>query len=469
MLTESLAFPVAVVQRPSFRRPSSVWSTKNSDPKPDNEIPNMDWLTDSLARKSDGNDTSYGGVSIQDGAKDMADDPPFMEEFDRDDSLGDAPLPSTGISVADEMQRAQAEHFFTELVPVVKGVEKGIKVAQLVTTATKGSFEPVRYLLGISKISGVVRGAKTSEEEKTAVNDFVMVDIPPFTPQLKKAVEQYLSLFNGRLAAALVTSRDCIHYNDAPGVYTIRRADLEKWTKAFPDMAVVAYRLDIPRDCQQLITQRLDGYGPFALEETISESNIQNFTFIESGRPLTYDQWDHDVSENIFSGKQTPPDDDDDATVDVNEDDPYSPAAIRAREDGKRILAIYTPGRTYGSMSYVFPEIRMCASGFTIPVEDSRNDQSMGMSSTGPAMDCRGYITTTNAGISRQTESARNLITKYIDRITILLPSRGDPVFLDGNTRQRQGFLLDIVEQYEKIGKIYEQLGITSRDDDLDI
>ena len=58
-----------------------------------------------------------------------------------------------------------------------------------------------------------------------------------------------------------------------------------------------------------------------------------------------------------------------------------------------------------------------------------------------------------------------------MDRVNVLLPSRGDPVFLDGSTRQRQSMLLDIVNQYEKIGKIYEQLGIVDRDgdDNLDI
>ena len=91
------------------------------------------------------------------------------------------------------------------------------------------------------------------------------------------------------------------------------------------------------------------------------------------------------------------------------------------------------------------------------------------MGRTGPALDCRGYITTNNAGVSRQMESARNLIQSYIDRITVLLPSRGDPVFLDGTLEQRQTVLMGVVAQYEKIGKIYEQLGITSSgDDDLD-
>lgn len=446
----------------------------------------MDWLTKSLAMDEDGSTSANSnvmGVSVQDGATDMADDSPFVEEFDSEDGLGEAPVPSTGVSVADEMQRAQADHFFTELVPVIKGLDEGIKVAQLVTSATKGSFEPVRYLVGLSKITsqskvgGVAEkdSKKTRSQSKKALNDFVMIDVPPFSKQLKQDMEQYLADNNGRLSAMLMTSRDCIHYNEAPGVYSIRRAELGKWTKAFPEMATVGYRLDIPRDCRELVTQRLDGYGPFALEESNETGDSFNFTFVESGRPLTYEEWDHDVSEDIFAGKVTPPDDavvedDPDATLTETDEDPYSPKAIRAREEGKRILAIYTPGRTYGSLSFVFPEIELCASGFTIPVEDSRNEENLGLGGTGPALDCRGYITTSNAGISRQMESARNLIQTYMDRFTVLLPSRGDPVYLDGTTQQRQALLLDVVEQYEKIGKIYEQLGITSNDrDDLDI
>ena len=307
-----------------------------------------------------------------------------------------------------------------------------------------------------------------------------MIDVPPFSEQLKNDMDQYLRDNNGRLRSILVTCRDNIHYNEAPGVFSIRRADLDQWTKVYPGISVVAYRLDIPRDCRELITQRLDGYGPFALAEEVesdSTATTTNFTFVETSRPLTYDEWDPEVSQDVLAGKRMPPDDD---TKPANEEtteqgeveaDPYSPQAIRAREEGKRILAVYTPGRTYGSVSYVFPEIQLCASGFTIPVEDSRNEENYGLAGTGPALDCRGYITTSRAGITRQMESARNLILNYIDRVNVLLPSRGDPVFLDGTTKQRQGFLLDIVNQYEKIGKIYEQLGIVDRDgdDDLDI
>jgi hypothetical protein len=306
-------------------------------------------------------------------------------------------------------------------------------------------------------------------KENDAINDFVMIDVPPYSKELHQKMQEYLAVNNGRLSAILVTCRDSIHYDEAPGVFSIRRADLDKWLKVLPSTSTIAYRLDVPRDCRELISQRLDGYGPFALDEVPSGPGTTNFTFIETGRPLTYAEWGQELAEDILAGKQTPPDD----AVDegkADDDDLYTPEAIRAREQGKRILAIYTPGRTFGSVCYVFPEIGLCASGFTIPIEDSRNDENLGLGATGPALDCRGYISTSKAGIARQTESARNLIQNYIDRIKVLLPSKGDPVFLDGSAKQRESWLMDIVKQYEKIGTIYEQLGITNRDeDDLDI
>ena len=465
VLTSSatLAFSPVVVVQSTHPRGQHVTIARLQSSTPEDDVPTMDWLTESLVRK-EGTDAMMG-VRVKDGAQDMADDSPFVEEFDRDGGLGEAPLPSTGVSVADEMYRASSEGFFTELVPVVKGFDDdGVKVAQLVTSSTRGSFEPVRYLVGLSKVDSAKGGTK---QEDNTMNDFVMIDVPPYSKELHKKMEEYLEQSNGRLSAILVTCRDNIHYDEAPGVFSIRRADLEKWKKVLPHTATIAYRLDIPRDCRELISQRLDGYGPFALEETPTGNGTAIFSFIETGRPLTYAEWDQDLADDILAGKQKPPDDAVDEKI-IDDEDLFSPEAIRFREEGRRILAIYTPGRTFGSVSYVFPEIGLCASGFTIPVEDSRNDENLGLGASGPALDCRGYISTSKAGIARQTESARNLIQNYIDRITVLLPSKGDPVFLDGSTTQRRSWLMDIVKQYEKIGTIYEQLGITNQDD-LDI
>jgi hypothetical protein len=59
-------------------------------------------------------------------------------------------------------------------------------------------------------------------------------------------------------------------------------------------------------------------------------------------------------------------------------------------------------------------------------------------------------------------ESARNVVNTYSDRFNTVLPSRGDPLSLSGSEQDRIEALNDIIDQYDKIGKVYEQLGITS-------
>ena len=82
------------------------------------------------------------------------------------------------------------------------------------------------------------------------------------------------------------------------------------------------------------------------------------------------------------------------------------------------------------------------------------------MDSTGPALDCRGYITTNRGGVDKQMESAKKLVKTYCDRFDAVLPSRGDPLSLQGDYEQKIVLLLDILDQYEQIGRIYEELGI---------
>jgi glyoxylase-like metal-dependent hydrolase (beta-lactamase superfamily II) len=448
------AFQISLPTRSSLAPIQNVLF-ESIDSSSNDDIPTMDWLTDSLATKEEEKEQNINNNL-------------YIEEHDADGFMGDVPIPTTGISVADEMEKTQKERFFTEVVSI-KGLEPGIRAAQIVTTTTSGSFDPVRYVVGLSKQPVMVEDSKESSDDDTTKPDgspqsFVLVDVPPFSDQLACEIRDFMGP-NGKLDSILVTSKDCIHYDEAPGVYAIRRADLVKWEKAFPDAAIVAYRMDVPRDCRDSITQRLDGYGPFALDE----SSPTNVTFVETGRPLTYEEWDYDLAQDVFAGKEAPPDDSNTTAEEVEiEEDLYSAEAIRSREEGKRVLAVYTPGRTYGSISYVFPEVNLVASGFTIPVEDSRNEENIGVESAGPALDVRGYITTSKTGITRQMESARNLIESYGDRYNVILPSRSDPYFLDGDTEERKQELLRIVDQYEKIGKIYERLGITSYDDEED-
>lgn len=396
--------------------------------------------------------------------------------------MGDVQIPSTGISINDELESNEKDRFETELVAIT-----GFKqvAAQIVTTAaSRGSFEPVRYLLSLSKPTAAAASEVEStkevdsesenndnedanEEEQSAIDNeeartFIMMDIPPYSPQLVAKMKKFMGP-NSDLAAILITSRDSIHYDDAPAVYRMRRTDLDLWNQAFPGLQIVGYRLDIPRDCRGSVTQVLDGYGPFAWEEELSAETglVTNATFVETGRPLTVMEWDHDIAQDILRGRK-PVDADDDMVDGISKEEEFSPKSIRAKEEGKRILAVYTPGHSFGSISYVFPETGLCCSGFTIPLEDTRDEENRGMDSAGPALDCRGYITTNRGGIDKQMKSAKQLIRTYVDRFDAVLPSRGDPLALYGDNEEKKEVLMDVLDQYERIGKIYEELGIVS-------
>ena len=372
-----------------------------------------------------------------------------------DERMGNVNIPSTGLSVSDEMEAAQRDRFVTEVVPIK---ELG-GVAQLVTSPlARGSFEPIRYLLSLSpppkpSTSVIEEGAKTTKSHET----FVMVDVPPYSPQLVTRMKAFMGI-NATLAAILVTNRDAIHYDQPSGVFSNRKPDLTLWKQVFPELEIVAYRLDIPRDCRASVTQVLDGYGPFGLDQQAMQQRNQ-ISFVETGRPLTYEEWDHDLAEEILRG-QTPPDDN--QAADTNNKMEYSPEAIRSREQGKLILAIYTPGHSFGSVSYVFPAHGICCSGNTIPVEDTRAEENLGIGDTGPTLDCRGYITTNKAGIARQMQSAKALVDAYSDRFHVVLPASGGPLLLDGDSEERKLALTEILDQYQRIGEIYERLGITS-------
>lgn len=447
----------------------------------DDDIPSMDWLTGS----SDDGDT--GGI------ENLADSSPYIEEHSIDEDLGDVPIPTTGVSVADEMVKTQKDRYYTEIVPIT-GLGNGVTAARMLSSTTAGVYEPVRYLVCLSK---KFRNKSDDEndddtkhrnthnngnqknnipDEKDSMYEFVLIDVPPFSTKLAQELRTFMGP-NGHLSAILVTSRDCMHFEDTAGMFTIRRSDLIKWKKAFSDTATIAYRMDIPRDCKESITQRLDGYGPWAMGERNSTSNAVDNTclFQESGRPFTMVEWDPEIAQQILAGERKPPgeeeedeDDDDDndwnknenIVIDLDDNLQHPSVSIRANEEGKRIVAVYTPGRTYGSMTYIFPELNLCASGFCIPLEYSRDEENIGIDSAGPSLDHRGYITTSKAGMPRQIESARKLVNTYVDRFDVVLTARGDPFYLDGDVEDRRETLLEVLESYEKLGSIYEQLGI---------
>ena len=320
------------------------------------------------------------------------------------------------------------------------------------------------------------------------------------------------------LDAILLTNQQGIHYDESPAVYVTRKSDLTKWKKAFPGIQVIMYRLDVPRECRGEVTQVLDGYGPWGWDESSVETHVKELRenardneimrqcgkFVETGRPLTVMEWDDNTKSKVFTQGELPLDDqeedvkennvesisnnnefpifksdDDDDDDDV--DTLYSPEAIRQREEKYRLLAVYTPGHTFGSVTYVFPQRGICCSGYALPLEsyavtfddndygdDNEDDDIQPHSSfgetafvprQGPRLDYQGYLATSSSR-PRQMSSALTLINKYIDRFRVVLPARGDVVFLDSDVESRKKDLMESVGLYRKIGDIYERLGI---------
>ncbi len=388
---------------------------------------------------------------------------------------GNVNVPKTGVSINDEMETIQSkEKFVSQLFPLDIKQERQsdggggdfdggndsprIAAIQTVTPNSIGD-EPMRYIISI-------------DEHR----NYAMVDVPPYSDDLVEQIHQFMKPKSsnesehekddatGTLSSILVTCRDGLHYDETPAVYVTRKSDLLKWKKAFPGIEIVIYRLDTPRDCKEVVTQSLDGYGPWALkssgENNIREnkSNQSRDVFLETGRPFTRMEWDEETQARVLDNGEVPPDDDED----LDDDDQYTPEAIKKREEDKDVLAIYTPGHTSGHVAYIFPKLRLCCSGWLIPVEDTRSSANIaGLGTAGPALDYRGYITTNSGGIDRQVESARNLVNVYGDRFDAILPSRGPPVTLGHLPLvNRQRVLHDMLNEYAELGRVYNSLGI---------
>lgn len=380
------------------------------------------------------------------------------DQPDTNEKRGNVFLPSTGVSVSDEIMESQNGKLRSKVIPF----DGKAGVARILSSSAESTNEPIRYLVSLSpprmeksnESSNEMDGDGSKSESSNHEGDilkYALVDIPPYSDELVEQMHNFMGP-NSKLSSILVTSRTSIHYEEGPAVYVTRKSELETWIKAFPGVEVVMYRLDTPRDCRDLVTQKLDGYGPWALEEGV---NGEENAFIETGRPLTYIEWDEETKVKVLDDGESPPDDDD-----IDEEEDYSPLAIRKKEEGKRILAVYTPGHTYGSVSFIFPEMGVCCSGFTIPVESSREAANMGIRGAGPTLDYRGYVTTNTAGISKQMESARHLVNNYCDRFDTVLSSKSCFVSLSDSEGQRKSLLLDVILQFEQVGKIYEEMGI---------
>ena len=429
-----------------------------------------------------------------------------IQQQEDDDIDGDSMnhafnIPTTGVSLADSMKKK--EEFITTLTAILdvgtngekeleiiyndEGSPIGVKkekertqhegVARIDTVSTEGNMgeEPVRWLVSMKDPNG--------DEDKCS--PYFMIDIPPYSDQLADKIKSFMdpsynntkdasSQSRGKLNAILVTNQECIHYDQSPGVYVTRTSDLTKWKKAFPDVKVIIYRLDQPRECRESVSQVLDGYGPWGWDE---DSDVG---FVETGRPLRIEEWDETTASNVLKRGELPPDDDDEShddedfiVADDREDqESYSKEAIRKREESYHLLAVYTPGHTFGSVTYVFPKRGICCSGYALPLEtasgslngfydeeDDGETYSASTASQGPRLDYQGYLAT-SVSRPRQMSSASNLINDYIDRFKVVLPSRGDVVFLDGDTDTRKRDLTENVGMYRKISEIYGKLGI---------
>ena len=66
----------------------------------DSDVPSMDWLTNSLNKANDpGDNDNESNFDLTSKA--------YIEEHEANDDLGDVPIPTTGVSVSDQMQKSQ--------------------------------------------------------------------------------------------------------------------------------------------------------------------------------------------------------------------------------------------------------------------------------------------------------------------------------------------------------------------------
>ncbi len=377
---------------------------------------------------------------------------------------GNVHIPKTGISINDEMTEMQmTERYLTKVFPLEV---KGVAAIQTVTADT-ASDELMRYIVPLDDLNGQEEDEEenelgTEEKESEKETGYAMVDIPPYSDDLKAQMQSFFSKTGGgKLSYILITCQTGIHYNEASSVYVTRKSDLRAWKEAFPDVTIVMYRLDIPRDCRGLVTQVLDGYGPWALKNN-EDAGTEPRIFEETGRPLTIMEWDEEVQVKVLDEGEMPPDDKEDEN-DAKTEKLYTPEAIKEREASRDILAVYTPGHTYGSVTYIFPKSKICVSGLTIPVEDTRAGASLfgQPMSAGPKLDYAGYLTTNAGDLQRQVESGRHIATTYSDRFEVVLPARGPAVNLGGYSEfERSKLLHDILDDFAELGRVYNQMGI---------
>ena len=267
---------------------------------------------------------------------------------------------------------------------------------------------------------------RLSEAEKK----FIMVDVPKYSKTLEKQIRQFCD--GNPPLAIVVTNQNSIYYDDAPGGLIVRRSDAIKWTEAFQGIEIVVHRHDIFRDFQKVVTQRLDGYGPWGI-------NLETGKFMDLGHPLqTIDGLDGFEMEFDVENYVSP------EIEEIN---------VRENKNSKSCIAIYTPGHSFGSMCLIVPELEAVCSGNTIPPVNLLEGKRL-------RMDSQGIVTTNRAGIIRQAESVQNLIDGYADLFQLMLPSRGALQRFPSDLSKRKEMITKLIGKFEEYKKYDE--GISS-------
>lgn len=255
---------------------------------------------------------------------------------------------------------------------------------------------------------------------------FVMVDVPKYSQTVMK---QIIKFCNGvQPIAIVITNQNSVYYDDANGSMVIRRSDAIKWAEAFPGIEIVMHRHDIYRDLQKVVTQRLDGYGPWGL-------NLDTTQFVDLRNPLQ--------EIDGLDGFEMTFDVENYSTPDFEE------VNIRENDCSKYFMAVYSPGHSYGSLSLIAPELGGICSGNTFPPISL-------LDGTNLRMDSQGIVTTNRAGITKQVESAKNIISEYVDLFQFMLPARGPLQRFPVDLEQRKHMLNDLINRFEEY-KIYEE------------
>ena len=146
-----------------------------------------DWL----AKITPPFENSNGGAPLTTSSDDEDDD-----QNEPPTDLGNIQIPSTGVSVTDQVEAMQSDKFESELVPIT-----GLPgVAQIVTTANDGIIEPVRYLVSLSPPKRLSSAQEDNVDDRVNNNNasqsFVMVDIPPFSEKLLANMQTFMQRGN---------------------------------------------------------------------------------------------------------------------------------------------------------------------------------------------------------------------------------------------------------------------------------